>query len=418
MATDALFAQSEVVGKKMPEFFGKAYVALNKMKKAGDVERVGERDFRAPFLTQTGGRTGTFSADGGAFGRGTHAKGGVFTQTYFPLRINFEMSQLMIDATANPEVSRLNAFKRAMKDAIPEFALFCDQMWHGNGTAIIATAVSQSTVSSKTVYVMNTSGACRKLRVGQYVQVYDTSGTALNSGTAVYIEQINFATRSVYLSALIASAASTDTLCIDGATGSSPTGPNGLKYFHDSSTSGSTLGVARSTNYEVVSNSVAVAGVPTFMSGQQLIDQMLERRKALPTGMSWLASEKQKSNLYANVQNIARFDMNGGGGKAGFASDLNSTAGSLEFNYCGYPGMVDPHQDNDRMDLVAFSDWGRVQIKDVGYYEMNGNRFFTLYGADGSPSANTWFGLYLLENYICRNPGNGGYLSGLTLPTY
>ena len=416
MSTDALFAQSEVVGAKMPEFFGRAEVALNLVKKLGDVEQVGERDFRAPFLTQTGGRTGTFSADGGAFGRGTHAKGGVFTQTYFPMRINFEMSQLMIDATKNPAISRLNAFKRAMKDAIPEMALFCDQMFHADATAIVGTSTAQATVSSKTVYTMDTVTACRKVRVGQYVIPYNSGGSALNSGTAVYIEQIDFAARKVYLSALIASAAGGDTLCIDGSSGSSPTGPNGIKYFHTASTSGSTLGVSRATNYEATSNEVAVSAVPTFMQGQKLIDQMIERRKKLPKGMTWLASEKQKSNVYAQVQNISNFDMAKGG--SGYATDLNPSAGTQEFNFCGFKGVIDPHQDNDRMDLICASDWGRVQIKDLGYYEMGGQRFFTLYGADGSPSANTWFGLYILENYICRNPGNGGFLSGLTLPSY
>lgn len=415
MATDALFAQSEVVGKKMPEFFGKAYVALNQLKKAGDVERVSERDFRAPFLLQTGGRTGTFSADGGAFGRGTHAKGDKFVQTYFPLRINFEMSQLMIDATANPDVSRLNAFKRAMKDAIPEFALFCDALFHGDGTAVLGTSTAQATVSGKTVYTMDTATALRKLRVGQYVIPYQ-GASALNSGTAVYIEQLDFENRKVYLSALIASAAAGDTLQMDGVSGSSPAGPNGIKYFHDSSTSGSTLGVTRATTYEVVSNSVDVSAAPTFMSGQKLLDKILERRKGLPSGIKWLASEKQRSNLYAQVQNISIFDMQGA--KQGYKADLNPNATDLEFNFCGVPGMIDPAQDNDRMDLMCFSDWGRVQIKDVGYYEQNGNRFFTLYGSDGSPSANTWFGLYLLENYICRNPGMGGYLKNCSLPTY
>lgn len=417
MPTDALFAMSEKVGKKIPEFFGKAYVALNKVKKAGDVEKVSERDFRAPFLTQNGGRTGTFNANGGAIGRGTASKGGVFTQTYFANRISFEMSQLMIDATADPEVSRINAFKKAMAAAVPEFALYCDQMWHGDATAVIGTATAQSTVSSVTRYTMNDASSCRRLRVGQYVVVYDNGLTAArNSGTAVQITQIDYENKYVYLSITVGSAANDDKLCIDGSSGASPTGPNGLKYFHDSSTSGSTLGVTRATNWEVVSNSVAVTGVPTFMQGQKLIDKILERRKALPDGLEWLASEKQKSNLFAQVQNIATFDMASGG--KGFATDLNPNAKAMTFNFCGYPGMVDPHQDNDRMDLVCFSDWGRVQIKDVGYYEVGGQRFFTLYGADGSPSANQWFALYLLENYICRNPGNGGYLSGLTLPTY
>lgn len=416
MATDALYAQSEVISKSFPEFFGTYNVAVNRVKKNGKVERIGERDFRAPFLTQNGGRTGTFNSNGGAIGRGTASKGGVFTQTFFSFRIAYELPQLMIDATANADVSKLNAFKKCIKSAIPEMANFVDQQWHGDGTAIIATSVSQSTVSSKTVYVMDTVTACRKLRLGQYVVPYATGGTALNSGTAVMIEQIDYASRSVYLNALIGSAAGGDTLCFDGVTGSSPTGPQGLKYFHTSSTSGSTLGVSRATTYEVVSNSVAVSGIPNFMSGQKLLDQIIERRKGVQKGMTWLASEKQKSNLRSQVLTMARFDLNGSG--KGLGTDINDDPDSLEFDYCGRRGLVDPHQDNDRMDLVNFSDWSRVQVKDLDYYQQNGNRFFTIYGSDGSPAATTWFALYLLENYVCENPGNGGYLSGLTLPSY
>jgi len=416
MATDALFAQSEVVSKKMPEFFGAADTCLNMIKKSKNVEKVGERDYRAPFLTQNGGRTGTFSADGGAIGRGTAAKGGVFTQTYFPFRIAFEMSQLMIDATADSNLSRLNAFKSALKNAIPEMALFVDQMWHGDGTAIVGTSTAQATVSSKTVYTMDTVTALRKLRVGQYVVPYNSSGSALNSGTAVRIEQLDYANRKVYTSALIGSAAAGDTLCIDGSSGSSPTGPQGLKYFNTASSSGTTLGVTRATTLEVLSNEVAVTGAPTFMQGQKLIDQIIERRKKIGKDLVWLASEKQKSNIYAQVQNVQNFDMAKPG--AGYSSDLNPNAAKMDFNFCGIPGKIDCHQDNDRMDAIAPSDWGRVQIKDLGYYEQGGNRFFTIYGADGSPAATTWFALYLLENYICHNPGNGGFLSGLTLPTY
>jgi len=416
MATDALYAQSEVVSKSFPEFFGTAPVLVNKLKKNGKLERISERDFRAPFLTQNGGRTGTFNSNGGAIGRGTASKGNVFTQTFYSFRIAYELPQLMIDATSDPQISRLNAFKKAIKSAIPEMANFVDQAFHSDGTAIIATSVSQSTVSSKTVYVMDTVTACRKLRLGQYVIPYNSGGSALNSGTAVQIDMIDYANRAVTLSATIGSAAGGDTLCWDGVTGASPTGPQGLKYFNNSSTSGSRLGVSAATTYEVVSNSVPVAGVPTFMSGQKLLDQVIERRKGIVKGMMWVSSEKQKSNLRSQVLTMSRFDLTGNG--KGLGTDLNDEPESPTFDYCGRPGVVDPHQDNDRMDLINFSDWTRCQVKDLGYYEQNGNRFFTIYGADGSPAATTWFALYLLENYVCENPGNAGYLSGLTLPTY
>ena len=73
----------------------------------------------------------------------------------------------------------------------------------------------------------------------------------------------------------------------------------------------------------------------------------------------------------------------------------------------------------DRMDLFIPSDWGRVQTKDVSPVEVGGNKVFILYDSTtGSPSSYQWFGFYVDENYICRNPGQSGYLKNLTAPSY
>src|SRR6185436_900792 len=113
MATDTLFEQSEKVRPKLQEWLQSYAVASNFIKKS-EVEQIGERDYRIPFLTQHGGRYGTFDPDGGDRGRGTSMKGGVMISTFFPTRMNFELTQLKMDATAEREI----ALKSAFKDAI------------------------------------------------------------------------------------------------------------------------------------------------------------------------------------------------------------------------------------------------------------------------------------------------------------
>lgn len=416
MATDSIVFQLEKVAKELPAYVNNWNVARNMVKKQGNVEMVGERDFRSPFILTKGGRKGKVDSNGGAWGRGTAQKGGVMVQTVVDLRCNFEMTQKAIDSTNTADKSRLNVFKQAVADAPEVFAVMLDEQFHSDGTAILGISISQSTVSSKTVYVMDTITSVNKLHVGDYVIPYNTGGTALNSGTAVLIEQINFETRSVYLSALIASAAGGDTLCLDGSTGSSPTSVQGINYFITDSTSGSTLGVSRATTWEIVSNSVDVTGVPTVMKGQQLLDKILTRRGGeFSEGMVWLMSPGQKSNLFSNVMNISRIDNFDGN----LAKDLNTKAKVIKLPFCGVPGFVDPRENLDRMDLFIPSDWGRVQTKDVSQVEVGGQKVFILYDATtGSPSSNQWFAFYVSENYVCRNPGQSGYLKNLTAPSY
>jgi hypothetical protein len=422
MPTDTVFAQSEVISKLLPIFFGdpkKCTVPLNFVKKNGNVEKIGERDFRAPFLTQNGGRFGTFNSDGGALGNGTKHKGDKFVQTAFAMRLNYEMTTLAVDANKDSNISRVNSLKKAIQNAPLEAAKYADSMWHNDGTGKLATATAVGTWSgaTKQVYTMNTTQACRLLTRGQYVQPYSAANAVL--GSPLFIELIDYANRLVYLSGLTggAGASATDYLAIDGASGSPPTGPNGLKYFNSDATSGTTLGVTRSTEPEVISNSADAANGPlTFMKGQELIDKIIERRKGLNGPYKWLSSEKQVSNLRSQVLNMAHFELSG---SKDLNTDLNPGANAMTFKFCGIPGYVDPHQDNDRMDLLNFDNWSRVQIKDIGFYEIDGQRFFTIYDSStGAPKAAQWFSLYWLENYVSHNPGEDGYIKQCGLPTY
>ena len=121
MSTDTLFEQSERVRDKLQPWLQTYSVASNFIKK-GEVEQVGERDYRIPFLTQNGLRYGTMNKDGGDYGRGTAMKGGLLISTFFTTRGNFELTQLKMDATANTAVAVKSAFKQAMMTGMPEYA--------------------------------------------------------------------------------------------------------------------------------------------------------------------------------------------------------------------------------------------------------------------------------------------------------
>lgn len=417
MPTDYLFAQSEVISKKLPEFFGRWDVASNLIKKAAKVDRIGERDYRSNFLTQDGGRSGTYSPAGGALGRGTAAKGSTMIGTFFSLRRNYELQELAVKATAESQVSQLNALKRAMKTGLPNFAQFVDQAWHSDRTAVIATATAQATVSSKTVYTMDTTTGVQLLERGQYVQVYDNALANLlgvSGGTLpVAIEQIDYENRKVYLSGLIASAGNTDKLCFDGVSGASPLGLNGLYYFNNYALTGYTLGVNRATELELVTNSVDAAGVPTPMKGLQLWHKILKRRKEVPKDLVLLVPPDQQANLFQNVLNIANVDLS----KGSVSDDLIPEA-KLKWRVFGLPAYLDVHQRSDRIDAIIPSLWSRMRLADVGFHEVGNVRFFTLYDSGGSPAATLWFGLTVHEDYICHNPGAQGVIYGCTAASY
>lgn len=418
MPSDYLFQQSEVIAKEMPEWFGKFNVASNLIKKGGDVEMIGERDYRAPFLTQTGGKVGKYDPAGGAIGRGSASKGNYMTGAFMSLRLAFELSELAVKATKNKQVAQFNALKRALKDGLPEFVNYIDKFWHSDGSAVLGTASSVTTYggSSYTVYTMDTVRGVQGLRRGQPVIPYvNALSSAYDSSAERTILQLDYDARKVYLDAAVTSPLDNDKLCMAGSSGASPTGVNGLKYFNNYSTSGTTGGITRTDELELLVNNVNASGAPTFFRGLQLLHKILKRRGEIPKGLVGLCPPEQQANIYQNVANIANYDL----AKGGIAADLIPGV-DMTFKYAGMKMFLDINQDSDRIDFIIPSTWKRLRMADVEFWDnFEGRRFHTLYDSStGSPAATVWFALVLHENYICNNPGVQGVIYGCEQPDY
>ena len=174
MASLTVFQQSEVVRKKkFPEWRVAQYNVLSDFFKQGEVEKVGERDFRIPAEVSLGGDAGTYDPQGGDMGRGSQPQGIAMIQSYFPMRMNFEFDKLGIMASTNTGIE--NPFLKCVSKGFIEFRRIRDKWYHGAGSAALATGTAYSNSSGVTVYTVDASVGTQWLYRGQRVVVYDTT---------------------------------------------------------------------------------------------------------------------------------------------------------------------------------------------------------------------------------------------------
>ncbi len=414
--SNALFLQSEKIRPKLegwlPKFKSLIFTKIDNK----NVDKVSERDYRIPYKLTAGGKIRTYDPNMGALGRGSSATGGVLVSTFFPLSLAFELNELEMLATDSKEQAIQSKFRMAMADAMPEFALYLDKFWHrGNGTADLAVATAHTTSGSDSVYTLASTFGVASLRRGMPVRVQATNRTTyrtINTTlTETYIKAIDWDNNKVTLNGTVDSAAADDVLILAGTSGNNPSGMKGLPYFNSYATSGSTLGLDRSTEPEVVTPNINANGGLTNAHGVQLLGKMLKRRGgSFPTNIFGTMSFEVWKQLYDQVQLMQRIDISSEGAK------MVDTAGKpgTEFKWCGVTHYIDVNQDTTRVDWIAPNVWGWSSLKPMSFYEVDKARFFPIYATDGSPAAGLWFALTVHRDSWCADPAQGGVIYGIS----
>lgn len=412
-----IWAQSEVLRRKvLPAFYTAEWsLALDLIKK-GEVEKIGERDYRIPFELSPGGQFRTYDPNFGDMGRGSAATGDKFISTFFNVTLNFELPHLAIKATKNSTISVKRAFPDLVKKAMPEMMLYLDKTLHSDGTAKIGTAIAVATVTGSTEYTMDTNTGVQLLRRGQPVTVYDST-FATQRDTTKTITWVDFNTRKVRLSGTVTGAAATDLITFGGVSGASPSGFKGLYYFINQATSGSTLGITRSSEPEIVSSYVNCASASLSVEhGMFLLHKMKKRRGELASQIVGLAGTAQQASVFADLVALQRMDIQAGNS---YVDRLPKSLRKDMFTWCTVPHHVDIHQDESRIDWLIPSTWGKAELAPIGFFETpsDGQRFFNLVGGSGAPAAGVWFGLTADHDYYCVDPGAQGLIYNIAKPT-
>jgi hypothetical protein len=420
MASLTVFQQSEVVRKKMfPTWAEMQFNVLMDFFKKGEVEMIGERDYRIPAETIPGGDAGTYDPQGGDMGRGSMPQGLAMIQSYFPFRLNYELDKLSIKATTNTGIK--NPFTLCVSRAYKEFMLYRDKWNHGDGTATLATATAHSSSSGVSVYTLDSVFSAQLLRRGQPVTVYNNGLTTLNTA-ALRIAGINSAAPSVTLNGVVPSAAATDKICFAGVSGASPTGPRGLAYWISSATSGTTANINRANESQIISKSTNAASAPYIVEHVMgLYDQILNDRGEVAQELLGVCAPAQRAAAYNNIMSIQNILLDST--KAQAVDRLPQLKGRDSFMYGNVPHYVDIHHDKTKVNFIVPRMWGMARLSDADFFETDGKsgpdaRFIQIYGGSGGPAAATWFGLTVEENPYTIDPGSQGLVYNLPLPAY
>lgn len=420
MATNYLDQQAEVINKKLPYWFGHmAGPWFNKIKKSTSVERIGERDFRAPFKKTDGGKFGTYNPNGGSVGAGSAAEYGVGIGTFFSMRFCMQLTELAMKATKDSKVSKEDALKKAVASGLPNFMGHVDQVYHGDGTAVVGTATAHSVVSSVSVYTMDDITGVKNFRVGSTVIPYQSDlSAARDSGAERTVTKINYATRQITLDATVTSAAATDKMCFAGVSGASPLGPWGLKYFTNTASTGTTYGINRANVPEIIPEFVNVGGVPTVQKSLQLQIQYMERRKK-DANWECFTAPRNVAHMYQQVYGLGQVDLLGG---AKLSKDLMPEGMVKNLRWGGLKVNVDWHHDNDTISGINFDDMLRLQLPggELQFWDTpGGQKFFQIVDTTtGIPKSETWFAWTCHENLFHANTGENAVWNGITAPSY
>lgn len=418
MATDFVFQETERVRKQMAEFQGKPWNVLLDFIKKGEVEKVGERDYRIPFQNSTVGRFGTVDLNMGDMGRGSSFTGGVMVSSYFPLRCNFEIPKLATLATQDKERALVNAFRKTMQDGLPQFIDYIDSAVHSDGTPLLAQATNHAVVSGCSVYTLDSNVKYNLLRRGQYVTVYDTTWATLKTASTFYVKYINWAAKTVTLSGTVPSAATTDKIAFEGVSGASPTSIKGLYYWINTSTSTYRLGVNPATEPDVVANGVSASGGLVPEHFMFIIDRITERnRNTDPGNLIGLMNPATRTTIVKQAMQVQIIDR----AKTDNVPDMAPNyRGKKFFAYGGVNNYLDIKQNASRIDIFDPKDFGRAQLTPgPEFFELDGSnqRFFSISGGSGAPLAGTWFGLISAEDIYHTLPSNTGVISSIPIET-
>ncbi len=405
--------QLEKVRDKVPLLYERDDVLLTMIQQRGDVEKVSSRNMRLPLQINPGGKAGTYNADGGDLGRGSGTAYDVAQVTPIFFRFAIEITKLVEYATNGREKAIENAAKREVANGMKQFRAFLDKLMQTAGNGVLGTINS----IAGSVFTMAVPNGAALVYVGQTIQVYDTTLTT-NRGTAnvVAADPIS-ASQTITVDAVPAGTVATDVIVHDGLAGASPVSLFGIKYHQNNATTGTWLNLNRGT-YPVQLqtprvNAASSALVPTFV--RLAINKV---RKALGVNqlgkvIGYMALEQEHAweNLGIAISQIIKE-----GGAGGGADDLDLLFTGKK-TMSGVPIKSSINADQTRIDFLDLSHWGRAVMKDIDFYEVNGNTVFPIYGASGGLAASYIFYYDTAFQTWDDSPRSGAFVDTLARPS-
>ncbi len=326
-------------------------------------------------------------------------------------RFAIEITKLVEYATNSREKAVENAAKREVANGMKQFRAFLDKLMQTAGNGVLGTI---SSVSGTTLTMAVPFGAAL-VYVGQTIQVYDTTLTT-NRGTANVTAADPISAQTITVDALPTGTVAGDVIVHDGLSGAQPVSLFGVKYHQNNATTGTWLNLNRATYPVQLATPRVNAGNAALTPGNVRL-AINKVRKALGINhvgklIAYMAVEQEHAweNLGITVSQIIK---EGGGGRADDLDLLFSGRKTMS----GVPIKSSVNADQTRVDFLDLSHWGRAVVKDIDYFEVNGNTVFPIYGASGGIAASYIFYFDTGFQVWSDSPRSGAFIDTLARPS-
>ena len=408
--------QLEKVRDKVPLLYERDDILLTMIQQRGDVEKVSSRNMRLPLQVNPGGKAGSYNADGGDLGRGSGTAYDVAQVSPIFFRFAIEITKLVEYATTGRERAIENAAKREVANGMKQFRAFLDKLMQTAGNGVLGTI---NTVAGPTFTMTVPSGAAL-VYPGQTIQIYDTTLTTNRnvaaSVTTTVLSVDPISTQQITVDNVPSGTVATDVIVHDGLTGSQPVSLFGIKYHQNNATTGTWLNLNRAT-YPVQLQTPRVNAGNAALTPSNVRLAINKVRKSLGINhlgklIAYMAVEQEHAweNLGITVSQIIKE----GGEKSGNDLDLLFSGRKT---MSGIPIKASVNADQTRVDFLDLSHWGRAVLKDIDFYEVNGNTVFPIYGASGGLAASYIFYFDTSFQVWDDSPRTGAYIDTLARPS-
>jgi hypothetical protein len=407
--------QLEKVRDKVPLLYERDDILLTMIQQRGDVEKISSRNMRLPLQVNPGGKAGSYNADGGDLGRGSGTAYDVAQVSPIFFRFAIEITKLVEYATNGKERAVENAAKREVANGMRQFRAFLDKLSQTAGNGVLGTI---SNVAGSTFTMTVPSGAAL-VYPGQVIQIYDTTLTTNRniaaSVTTTVLSADPISSQQIIVDNVPTGTIAGDVIVHDGLSGAQPVSLYGVKYHQNSATTGTWLNLNRAT-YPIQLATPRVNAGNAALTPANVRLAINKVRKSLGINhlsklIAYMAVEQEHAweNLGITVSQIIKE-----GGSGGNDLDLLFTGRKT---MSGVPIKSSVNADQTRVDFLDLSHWGRAVLKDIDFYEVNGNTVFPIYGASGGIAASYIFYFDTAFQIWSDSPRSGAYIDTLARPS-
>ena len=202
----------------------------------------------------------------------------------------------------------------------------------------------------------------------------------------------------------------------DGLSGAQPVSLFGIKYHQNAATTGTWLNLNRAT-YPVQLQTPRVNAGNAALTPSNVRLAINKVRKSLGINhvaklIAYMAVEQEHAweNLGITVSQIIKEGGNSDG------NDLDLLFSGRK-TMSGIPIKSSVNADQTRVDFLDLSHWGRAVLKDIDFYEVNGNTVFPIYGASGGLAASYIFYFDTAFQVWDDSPRTGAFIDTLARPS-